>query len=56
MSQGCPHLALTLSCLKNVQKQEMIHHVPYRKHFYCSKWPTQLIKSVLRKKGSSYTA
>jgi len=27
-----------------------MQHVPYRKHFYCSKNPTQLIKSVLRKK------
>jgi len=33
-----------------------MQHVPYRKHFYCSKNPTQLIKSVLRKNGSSYTA
>jgi len=37
-----------------VQKLEIIHHIPYQKHVYCSKYPTQLIKSVLRKSGSSY--
>jgi len=34
-----PSSCIDTSCLKSVQKYEIIHHVPYRKHYYCSKQP-----------------
>jgi len=38
-----PSSCIDTACLKNIQKKEIIQHIPYRKHFCCSKQPTQLI-------------